>query len=71
MTIEYDLPENSNVTISLFNISGIKMYSEQLNDQIAGSHTLQVNAALFPNGMYVVVLNSDKMATTKRFVKIN
>jgi hypothetical protein len=71
LTLEFDLPEKSNVDLSVFSVSGIKLYGEQFYDQADGAHKLQVNASSFSVGMYIVVLNTGRTVMTKRFIKID
>jgi hypothetical protein len=71
LTIAFDLPENSNVNIAVYNLSGIKIYNEQLNDQLSGAHEKQLNTAAYSDGLYIVILTTDKSAIRKRFIKID
>jgi hypothetical protein len=69
-TVEYDLPENSNVSLAVFSLNGVKLYSEQFLGQSQGVHKIQLNASAYATGMYIVTLTTDKSAITKRFIKI-
>jgi hypothetical protein len=71
LTIAFDLPENSNVNLAVFDLRGIKIYSEQLNDQLPGVHEKQLNTSSYTVGMYIVILTTDKSAIRKRFIKID
>jgi hypothetical protein len=71
LTIEFDLSESSNVNLSVYNVYGIKMYAEQINDQPSGDHNLQLNTSSFSEGMYVVLLTTNKMILKKNFIKLN
>ena len=70
LTVAYDLPENSNVDLSVFNLTGVKLYSEQFIGQASGTHQIQFDASTYPVGMYVVILKTDYTAITKKFIKI-
>jgi hypothetical protein len=70
LTVEYDLPENSNVDLSVFSLSGVKLYSEQYTGQPSGAHQMHLDASAYPVGMYVVILTTDQSAITKKFIKI-
>jgi uncharacterized protein YcnI len=70
LTIAFDLPENSKTDISVFNLSGVKVYSEQFAEQTAGVHEMQFNASSLAMGMYVVVLKTGKEVITSRFIKM-
>ena len=71
LNIKFDQSENSNITLSVYDLSGRKMYSEQVKDQIAGTREFQMSVTSFREGMYIMVLNTDKVSVTKRFIKIN
>jgi hypothetical protein len=71
LTIAYDLPENSNVNLSVFNLSGLKLYYEHFNGQAPGTHNLQLNASSFSPGLYIVIITTDKTVMKKNFIKIN
>jgi hypothetical protein len=69
-TVEYDLPENSNVSLAVYNLNGVKLYSEQFLGQSQGVHKVQLNASAYATGMYIVTLTTEKSSLTKRFIKI-
>ncbi|MGA3014224.1 MAG: T9SS type A sorting domain-containing protein, partial [Bacteroidales bacterium] len=71
LTIAFYLYENSNINLSVYGISGIKMYNEQLNDQSSGTKKMQLNTSSFIEGLYTVVITTDKMVITKNFIKLN
>jgi hypothetical protein len=70
MTIAYQLTENSNVILSVYTITGVKLYGEEFTGQESGSHELKFDAASYLKGMYVVSLKTDKTTITKRFIKV-
>jgi hypothetical protein len=69
LTISYDLSENSNVNVAVYNANGIKLYSEQLTDQVSGTHEFFFNVSSYSQGIYLVMLTTDKTVITKRFIK--
>jgi hypothetical protein len=71
LTIEFDLSGNSNVNLSVYNLSGIKMYNEQINDRSSGACKMQLNTSSFAEGLYVVLIITDKIVMKKNFIKIN
>ena len=71
LTIEFDLSENSNVSLSVYNLNGIKIYNEQLNVQASGAHKMQFNASSLAVGLYIVAITTDKMVIKKNFIKLD
>jgi hypothetical protein len=51
-TINYQLPKNSDVTLSIYNILGQKVAVLVNSKQIAGNYNVQWNASKFPSGLY-------------------
>jgi len=71
LTITFDLSENSNINLSVFAVTGKKLYNEQIIDQSSGDHQIQLNTSSFAEGLYIVVIATDKMVIQKNFIKIN
>jgi hypothetical protein len=71
ITVAFYLPEKSNINLSLHDVSGITVFQEQLNDQPSGLKNMQVNTSFFKEGMYIVVVITDKMTVTRKFIKID
>jgi len=57
--IKYDLPKEGNVTISVYNPKGELVASLLNNNQTAGMHSINWNAAGMQSGLYVVTLKSN------------
>ncbi len=70
-TIEFSLDEISNVNLSVYNVSGVKIYNEQYYNQPSGTQKMQVNASSFEEGLFIVIVTTDKTSISKRFIKLN
>jgi hypothetical protein len=67
-TIQYNLPEDSQVSLEIFNSKGQKI-SQLLNGkQFEGVHSMQWNAEGMPAGIYYYSLRSGKQASTGKIV---
>ncbi|HOJ37723.1 MAG TPA: T9SS type A sorting domain-containing protein [Ignavibacteriales bacterium] len=66
--IIYSLPENSVVTIKVYNILGKEVAELYNGSQKAGKHIIKYDASNLPTGIYLVKLDS-KFGT--RFIKMN
>jgi hypothetical protein len=71
LIIEFDLDEISNINLSVYNMNGIKIYSEQFYNQPSGVQKMQLNTSSYPEGLYIVTVTTDKTSITKRFIKLN
>lgn len=68
--ITFDIAENSNVTISIYDITG-KMISQALNsDLTAGSYEINFNAAALSSGIYFYTLTAGSLMETKKMTLI-
>jgi hypothetical protein len=67
-SIQFTLPENRMVNISVFNIIGEKV-SEIINaDFTAGTHKIQWNASNQPSGVYFIRLNAGDFNSVKKAI---
>ena len=69
-TIEYALPEESNVTITLSDITGRELYDMHLGSYEPGSHSIQVDLNKYPTGMYLVRLTAGNNIAVRKIVYI-
>ncbi|MDW7680205.1 MAG: T9SS type A sorting domain-containing protein [bacterium] len=66
--IEFSLPVNSKVKLSVYNIMG-EMVATLLNDNLTvGTHRIQWNAKNFPTGMYVYRLEAGSIVMNKKLM---
>ena len=67
-TIEFALPEATEVKIAIYDILGRKT-SEPLRDFMpAGNHKINIDLSDFPSGLYFYVLNADKTTISKKMI---
>ncbi|GAB4187633.1 MAG: hypothetical protein Kow00108_24550 [Calditrichia bacterium] len=59
-TISYQLPENSMVTIKVFNISGQEIETIISQRQVAGYHQVKWDAGNLPSGLYIIKMETGK-----------
>jgi hypothetical protein len=71
LTIEFVLDDISNINLSVYNVSGTKIYNEQLYNQPSGSQMIQLSTSPFVEGLYIVVVTTNETSATSRFIKIN
>ena len=66
-TLKYNLSENSDVNINIFNLLGEKVKTITLNEkQLAGQYNLNVDVSDIPNGVYTVNLEAQNSNKTIR-----
>jgi hypothetical protein len=70
LTIEFVLDDISNINLSVYNVSGTKIYNEQLYNQPSGSQMIQLSTSPFVEGLYIVVVTTNETSATSRFIKI-
>jgi subtilisin family serine protease len=67
-TINFSLPENTNVKIDIFNQLGQKII-ELVNAQFqSGNHSIQWNASHYPSGVYFYEMRTDKFTSVKKLI---
>ena len=67
-TINYQLPENSDVNLSIYNILGQKVATLVNEKQIAGNYKFQWNASQFPSGLYFYRIKTKRQSLTKKMM---
>ncbi len=68
--IKFDLPENSQVNLLVYNSRG-QIVATLLNDHLeAGRHTIDFNAAHLPSGVYFYRISAGKFTDVKRMLVI-
>jgi hypothetical protein len=67
-TFRYSLPENSHVTLSLYDARGSLVETLVNREMPPGTHREEWNASTNPAGVYFCTLSTEKYSATKRFV---
>jgi hypothetical protein len=67
--IEFELVEKENVTISIYNSSGIRIKDVCLNCEVdTGKNKFEINASSISSGLYFIVIETSKWRTAEPFV---
>ena len=69
-TIAYDLPQASEVTLTLYTVTGQKVKVLVDGHQEAGHHTIRFDGSGFANGVYLYRLEAGSFVETRRMVLI-
>jgi len=69
-TIEYELPADEHVRITMYNSLGQRVATLVDASQKAGSHTLSVDVSQFASGMYFYRMNVSGTSQTQRLVVV-
>jgi len=69
-TIEYSLPQDGQINLSIYNISGqsVSVLKDEL--QHAGNHSIIWNASEFPSGIYFCILKANGFTQTRKMVLV-
>ena len=67
-TIKFGLPENANVTLTIYNQLGEKMNVLYEGNMEAGLHEVTWNAEKLASGLYFYELKTNKITTVKKLV---
>jgi len=67
-TIEFTLKQDANVSISMADLSGKVVYSNELGKRDAGTSNVLVNTSEFANGVYMYTLIVDGKKVTRRII---
>lgn len=70
-TVEYDLPEASEVTLIVHDLLGREMARLASGSREAGVHSEEIDASTLPSGVYLVRLQAGTFAATERFTVVN
>lgn len=68
--LKYALPQSSMVRISLYNLQGAKVYSQNYGLQAAGYYSVSIGQSGLSNGQYLLQFIVDKMEIKKSIVLI-
>jgi hypothetical protein len=67
-TIKYDLPQNSNVTLKVYDILGKEVATLVNENEQAGTYTVKFNANNLASGIYFYRINAGSFSQTKKFI---
>ena len=67
-TIEFDLPNRSDVSLKIFNILGEEVSILLASPLLAGSHTIEWDASHFPSGVYLYKLEAEGFVETRKMI---
>ncbi len=66
--LEFELPEEKNTRVLVFDQMGRKVYEELLNN-FDGAYSNQIDISTQPNGVYFLIIAQDQKQFTKKIVK--
>lgn len=67
-TLAFNLDQDQNVTLQVYNMLGESVYSDNEGILSSGQHTLMINGSNLNNGVYLVKLTTDNGVTIQRLV---
>jgi hypothetical protein len=67
LTLTYFLPEAQSATLSVYDISGRRIFT-QLLDAVPGRHPLVLDVAGYPQGVYIARITGEGASASRRFV---
>jgi hypothetical protein len=67
-TINYDLKEVSDVSVSVLDITGKQLFSLNQGVQHAGAHSVKINISELPDGMYFYSLRAGSSVSTQKLI---
>jgi hypothetical protein len=68
-TLKLKLPQSTELSISIIDISGKKIFQQQLGNLTKGEHSIPLDWSNSAAGSYSVVLNSKDFSVTKKLIK--
>jgi hypothetical protein len=66
--IIYDITQEQNVSVDVYNLLGERVYSENLGRSAAGKHTYTVSGQGLRSGIYLIKFTAGNASTTQRLV---
>lgn len=67
-TIEYGIPKEGHVTLTVFNLVGEEVATLVNGQQVAGVHRVQFDASSLPSGIYFYRVNAGEIAQANRML---
>ena len=68
-TLKLKLPQATELSISIIDLSGKQVFKQQLGNLTKGEHSIPLDWSNFADGSYNVVLNSNDFSVTKKLIK--
>lgn len=66
--IKYDLSKNSDINLTIFDVTGRKVFDKSENDVTAGSHKMNIDVTSFSKGAYFYTLTANGHQVTKKMI---
>jgi hypothetical protein len=66
--IKYEVPENSFVTLKIFDLLGKELVTLVNEEKSAGSYDVKFNASQFASGFYIYTINAGDFTSTKKLL---
>ena len=66
--IDYNLNKAANVNVAIYNVAGAQVMNLSQGLQSAGNHSIQINAAELPAGIYYYTFTADNNTITKKMI---
>ena len=69
VNVTYSLLNNSDVVVTIVDLTGKVISTQKLTSQSIGGHTLNINTASFASGLYTLSIESSDAIVSRKFVK--
>jgi hypothetical protein len=70
-TISFDLPEEANISLKVYDMLGAEVATLSEGHMLAGRHTVNFNGSNLASGIYIYKFNATSLENGKHFQKIN
>lgn len=67
-TVSFELTNTSDVTVTVTDLAGKTVYTNNLGNTIAGKHNVEINTAALAGGIYTVNFSANNSVVTKKLV---
>jgi hypothetical protein len=68
-TVSFALANTQDVNVTVYNVAGQAVYTNNLGTVQAGSHSFEINSKEFNSGVYMVNITSNDGVVTKKLIK--
>lgn len=69
-TVSYTLDENSDIKVSIYDLSGKLITSVDLKNMAKGYHSYKIDCSMFKNGTYFIQMQNGSETATAKFIKM-